>query len=486
MDLVKAKKYLGQHFLKDENIARRISESLSDRVGNVLEIGPGMGVLTKYVLQRNYPNFWVIEIDEESVRYLENHYPELKSHIYFGDFLKLDLSQLFQPILCFSYAQEKWAGDFDTLKVMYRRTPNSNWITLRTYDSYTSGWQRDTIRLAAVTSTYQLAFEAKDNLGKGIVLDDIEVRSVPNCTQPFSLMTGKIAGTSVTLEWEASFDALHYNIKVSNKPLSVKQLLGVDATDAKVFDYKIDGGLYTLEVTGLEPSTEYYFYVQSECVGENSDWSDGCKFRTSDMIILPYYEKFNLDYVENTTSQMENWFAYSSKSKAVPPFVNTHQTKSERLKYSPDSTTALFFQGALNTETSIGKKGYSYICVPEIYIDSVKRLQLSFWTINYVTDGLIPMGDACKIMVGVMNDPSNKKTFVPVDTIEIKSVGDFEEVFVSFENYETPILAPFSPMVKADLKDGFIKGLRVNSSVRPYSLRSANRKNIKFSRRKNV
>jgi DNA-binding Lrp family transcriptional regulator len=95
MDLVKAKKYLGQHFLKDKNIARRISESLSDRVGKVLEIGPGMGVLTKYVLQRNYPNFWVIEIDEESVRYLENHYPELKNHIYFGDFLKLDLSQLF-------------------------------------------------------------------------------------------------------------------------------------------------------------------------------------------------------------------------------------------------------------------------------------------------------------------------------------------------------------------------------------------------------
>ena len=349
---------------------------------------------------------------------------------------ELDLSKLFQPILCFSYAQEKWAGDFDTLKIMYRRTPNSNWITLRTYDSYTSGWQRDTIRLAAVTSTYQLAFEAKDNLGHGIVLDDIEVRSVPNCTQPFSLMTGKIAGTSVTLEWEASFDALHYNVKVSNKPLSVRQLLGVDATDAKVFDYKIDGGLYTLEVTGLEPSTEYYFYVQSECVGENSDWSDGCQFRTSDMLMLPYYQDFNMDYIENTTSSVENWFAYSSRTKAVPPFVNTHQTKSNRLKYSPDSTTALFFQGALNTETAIGKGAYSYICLPEIYIDSIKRLQLSFWTINYVTDGLIPMGDACKILVGVMNDPSNRKTFIPVDTIEIKSVSDFEEVMVSFENYK--------------------------------------------------
>ena len=97
---------------------------------------------------------------------------------------EMDLSKTFQPILCFSYAQEKWAGDFDTLKVKYRRTPNSNWITLKAYDVYSSGWQRDTIRLAGVTNTYQLAFEAKDKLGRGIVLDDIVVRSVPNCTQP--------------------------------------------------------------------------------------------------------------------------------------------------------------------------------------------------------------------------------------------------------------------------------------------------------------
>lgn len=349
---------------------------------------------------------------------------------------EMNLAKVFQPILCFSYAQEKWAGDFDTLKIMYRRTPTSNWVTLKTYDKYSSGWQRDTVRLAAVTSTYQLAFEAKDNLGRGIVLDDIEVRSVPNCTQPFNLTIGKITGTSVSVEWAGSFDALNYNVRISNKPLSVHQLLGIAETDAEVKDYKVDGAQYSFEVTGLHPATEYYFYVQSECVGENSDWSEGCQFTTSDMIILPYYEDFNMDYIENTTSSVENWFAYSSRNKAVPPFVNTHQTRSSRLIYSPDSTTALFFQGALNTETAIGKGAYAYACVPEIYIDSIKHLQLSFWTINYVTDGLVPMGQACKIMVGVMSDPSNKKTFVPVDTIEIKSVADFEEVFVSFENYE--------------------------------------------------
>lgn len=349
---------------------------------------------------------------------------------------EMNLAKVFQPILCFSYAQEKWAGDFDTLKIKYRRTPTSNWVTLKTYDSYSSGWQRDTIRLAAVTSTYQLAFEAIDNLGRGVVLDDIEVRSVPNCTQPFNLTVGKITGTSVAVEWAGSFDAVKYNVRISNKPLSVRQLLGVESTDAEIKDFQADGAEYSMEITGLEPATEYYFYVQSECVGENSDWSDGFQFTTSEMIMLPYYETFNMDYIENTTSSVENWFAYSSKSRAVPPFVNTHQTKSNRLKYSPDSTTALFFHGALDTETAIGAKGYAYACVPEIFIDSIKRLQLSFWTINYVTDGLVPMGDACKILVGVMSDPSNKKTFVPVDTVEIKSVADFEEVFVTFENYE--------------------------------------------------
>lgn len=93
-DTVRAKKYLGQHFLKDEHIAERIASSLSGKINNVLEIGPGMGVLTKYVVQNPMYNFWVIEIDSESVVYLHEHYPELK--VVEGDFLKLDPKSLFQ------------------------------------------------------------------------------------------------------------------------------------------------------------------------------------------------------------------------------------------------------------------------------------------------------------------------------------------------------------------------------------------------------
>lgn len=94
MTEVKAKKFLGQHFLTDEGIAKQIVDSLSESSHNVIEIGPGMGVLTKYLITRNNTDFHVVEIDRESVVYLHNHYPSL--HIIEGDFLKIDLSSLFQ------------------------------------------------------------------------------------------------------------------------------------------------------------------------------------------------------------------------------------------------------------------------------------------------------------------------------------------------------------------------------------------------------
>lgn len=94
-DQVKAKKHLGQHFLKDENIAQKIADTLSlDGYKDVLEIGPGMGVLTKYLLEKDITTH-VIEIDTESVDYLKNNYLNLADRIYEKDFLKYDLTEVF-------------------------------------------------------------------------------------------------------------------------------------------------------------------------------------------------------------------------------------------------------------------------------------------------------------------------------------------------------------------------------------------------------
>ena len=93
---VRAKKHLGQHFLKDENVAAKIGETLSySGYEHLLEIGPGMGVLTKYLLEKEV-DVHVIEIDTESVTYLGEHYPALQGKIHERDFLKYDVSEIFQ------------------------------------------------------------------------------------------------------------------------------------------------------------------------------------------------------------------------------------------------------------------------------------------------------------------------------------------------------------------------------------------------------
>jgi 16S rRNA (adenine1518-N6/adenine1519-N6)-dimethyltransferase len=93
---VKAKKHLGQHFLTDEGIAQQIADSLvGSNYKKVLEIGPGMGVLTKYLLEKPYETF-VVEIDTESVAYLQAHYLKLANNIFSLDFLRHDWQTTFK------------------------------------------------------------------------------------------------------------------------------------------------------------------------------------------------------------------------------------------------------------------------------------------------------------------------------------------------------------------------------------------------------
>lgn len=99
MTQVRAKKALGQHFLTDLNIARKICHSLAggtaDSPKQVLEVGCGMGVLTQFLLQRDDITTYGAEIDTESVEYLHEHYPDFAPRLIEGDFLKMDLRERF-------------------------------------------------------------------------------------------------------------------------------------------------------------------------------------------------------------------------------------------------------------------------------------------------------------------------------------------------------------------------------------------------------
>ena len=95
MSLVKAKKSLGQHFLKDQNIARKITDSLLPVTREILEIGPGMGVLTRYLLANPAFSVSAVDIDRESIEYLHTEFPEHQKQIFFGNFLKMSIPDLY-------------------------------------------------------------------------------------------------------------------------------------------------------------------------------------------------------------------------------------------------------------------------------------------------------------------------------------------------------------------------------------------------------
>lgn len=93
--MVRPKKLLGQHFLTDLHIAQKIVNSLSEDSKNVIEVGPGKGVLSQYLIKNKNLNTKYIELDQKLVDYLKATFPEMSGNLILGDFLKLDLKSLF-------------------------------------------------------------------------------------------------------------------------------------------------------------------------------------------------------------------------------------------------------------------------------------------------------------------------------------------------------------------------------------------------------
>ena len=94
MQLVKAKKHLGQHFLTDKNIAAKIVNSLNFK-GQVLEVGPGMGILSDFLLQKLELEVFMVDIDTESYQFLQKKYPQLGQKLINADFLQMDFDAVF-------------------------------------------------------------------------------------------------------------------------------------------------------------------------------------------------------------------------------------------------------------------------------------------------------------------------------------------------------------------------------------------------------
>ena len=118
--------------------------------------------------------------------------------------MDLNPRKVYQPELSFWYANPRWTSDRDTLRVYYRVSKNSKWNQLAEFSTAMANWQKVRIELPEVGPTYQIAFEGKDNLGRGIVLDSILVRSAPECVVPYNIVVSNKGANRVNISCSAA------------------------------------------------------------------------------------------------------------------------------------------------------------------------------------------------------------------------------------------------------------------------------------------
>ena len=358
--------------------------------------------------------------------------------------LDLTMGKVFQPILVFSHAQQQRTGDFDQLKVYYRTSADSRWVRFDDdkFNHKIAKWQTDTLQLTAQSATYQIMFEVTDNFGYGVVLDDIKVRPMPTCEVPHDFSLNSITTNSAIIGWLASFDTDSFEVALSE--IEITSMDDADEKDILYHGFVGDDNFsFSTSEVGLElkQDTKYYLYVRSYCYASISDWGV-TSFRTKNIVNLPLNATFTegngWEYRQGIVLHINHWSFGTSMVKddgvsmAFMPFVNTATSESSRKNYAYDGSFALVFSGNTNTSTYIPAGQWEYAATPELNVESLKDVVVSFWGTSYDN---FKENSAHGIIVGVMTNPADFSTFVAVDTCYINETKSFNKFAVSLKDY---------------------------------------------------
>ena len=351
-------------------------------------------------------------------------------------------TKVYMPELIFYYANPKWGADRDTLRVLYRTGERLPWKTLAEYSTASSDWQRVKISLPEAGKTYQIAFEGKDNLGRGIVLDSIKLQSAPECTVPYDLMATNKGAGKVNIAWMASFDADYYEVVVTKDTIDPDMLDEIEANTPDKIIYHGQVMDETNKDLTLEAGELYLLYVRSICGDEISSWSSeltegmpfGFKVRTIKNV--PFTENFN--YPAGTIRDVD--WVWGNNTQNTNPFVNSRASATAWAYYSPDVTSSVIFSGGETSkpEQAIPADRYVYLATPALADTlnedfQVNQCQVHFWSTVYTYTG---RQYGRSIIVGVMDDPDDITTFVPVDTVEVWGNKTFQENIVNLGSYQ--------------------------------------------------
>ncbi len=201
---------------------------------------------------------------------------------------EMDLSQVSNPQLSFAYAQPRRGssaiGYFsDTLSVYFRTSSSAEWILIRKYSDYQAAWSLQTIDLPAAgkTATCQLAFEAKENGGYGVILDQVRVFPQSQCMDA-DLLGVTVGSNAARISWAAS--PRRFEVIVSTS--AIADLSNYDTSSAVYYANNLTGNGVT--ISNLQQATHYYAYVRTDCDDNESGYTNWVSTDFTTVVGLPY------------------------------------------------------------------------------------------------------------------------------------------------------------------------------------------------------
>lgn len=349
------------------------------------------------------------------------------------------LDTVYKPILRFWYANPKWTADRDTLRVLYKDAPNADWKLLREFSTAQANWQKVEMALPMYSEAYQIAFEGKDNLGHGIVLDSVIVRSTPECTVPHDVIVNNLGAGNVNIAWTASWDANQFEVVVTKYVIDPDTIEKIPADQLAFHDFTKTGLQQNIDVT-LVSGEYYYVFVRSICDGETSAWNSqkGYHFRVKATKNVPYYDPIDMPSEPGIARRDLEWTWRNDLTGSVfIPYINVGD-KDNWDKYSKNGTTAIVFRGAPFTETPIPSNKYAYVATPALDDTlnanfALNQCQVRFWS---TVAGRQGRAFAHSLIVGVMTDPEDVASFTPVDTVSVWGTSTFVENVVDLSSYQ--------------------------------------------------
>ena len=248
----------------------------------------------------------------------------------------MNLLNDFQPQLTFSHAEPQKNGYSDTLKIYYRTSASDYWHLFPTATYQRNAiWKQETLQLVSANTTYQIAFEITENMGYGVLLDDIIIHATPTCQDIKNLQVTDRHAHDALVSWDATGAYDHFEVLLTSAPVSdfgnIAPAIVLQHITDNVFNPEIT-------LTGLQPDVTYYVYVRSSCDGDNNEYTQwvGTSFKTLTTVTLPYSENF-----ENTISlsgskmygKPAGW-TIGSNINAQVPFVYKGSNRNERAPYA--------------------------------------------------------------------------------------------------------------------------------------------------------